>query len=77
MTSRSTHSHLGPNVATVQIALQDVLLPSELSGLIQAADARRVQPGEVIVLAIRDYLARENPVSPGYARAAVAPADPA
>ena len=45
--------------ATIEISLKECLLPSELSGLIAQAEHRRVKPGEVIVLAVRDFLARQ------------------
>jgi hypothetical protein len=48
--------------ATIEISLKECLLPSELSGLIAQAEQRHVKPGEVIVLAVRDFLARQpNP----------------
>lgn len=50
------------NFATIEISLKECLLPSEVSGLIAQAEQRRVKPGEVIVLAVRDFLARQaNP----------------
>jgi hypothetical protein len=48
-----------PNFATIEISLKECLLPSELSSLMSQAQSRNVQPGEVIVLALRDYLAKQ------------------
>lgn len=45
--------------ATIEISLKECLLPSELSGLMAQAEQRHVKPGEVIVLAVRDFLARQ------------------
>jgi hypothetical protein len=45
--------------ATIEISLKECLLPSELSGLIAQAEQRHVKPGEVIVLAVRDFLSRQ------------------
>lgn len=50
--------------ATINIALQECLLPSELNGLLKQAEQRKVKPGEVIVLAVRDYLAKANAAEP-------------
>ena len=59
--------------ATIEISLKECLLPSELSGLIAQAEHRRVKPGEVIVLAVRDFLARQpNPQIEAPERAEVA-----
>jgi hypothetical protein len=53
---------MSPDFATIEISLKECLLPSELSGLIAQAEHRHVKPGEVIVLAVRDFLARQpNP----------------
>ncbi len=45
--------------ATIEISLKECLLPSELSGLMAQAEQRHVKPGEVIVLAVRDFLSRQ------------------
>ncbi len=46
--------------ATIEISLKECLLPSELSGLMAQAEQRHVKPGEVIVLAVRDFLSRQS-----------------
>ena len=48
------------DTAHIPVALNEVLLPSELEGLIAVSKAEKRKPGEIIVLAVRDFLARRN-----------------
>jgi hypothetical protein len=50
---------------TMHIALQECLLPSEVGGLVQVAAERKISPGDLIVLAVREFLrsAQANPTA--------------
>lgn len=58
-----------PQFATIQISLNEVLLPSEVQRLLDRAQREGVSAGEVIVLAVREYLrSQSNPSHNGTAR---------
>lgn len=52
-------------LAYIPVSLTEVLQPSELGELLEVSAAEGRQPGETIVLAIRDLLAQRRTLPPG------------
>lgn len=58
-------------IAQIPFALTEVLQPSEIGELIDVSSAEGRQPGETIVLAIRELLAQRRTLPPSPAAPAV------
>lgn len=51
-------------MANIPLALTECLQPSEVSGLVEEARRSGVEVGQVIVVALREFLSSRRPLSP-------------
>lgn len=67
-------SLMKPSTAYIPLTLSECLLPSELGGLVEEAARRNVDVGEVIVFALREFVAQlPRPPASGAVPAAAQP----
>lgn len=61
-------------MANIPLALTECLQPSEVGGLVEEAARAGTDIGQVLVLAVREFLASRKPPAPGSALPVSAPA---